>query len=129
MWFIVQDKASYKDDFGDSDNENEPDAYLQRVKAEGQERSDDDDDDSGESTDEDFNPDKEKVEDVADEYDSNLGTTDSDSEGGSDDSSKARRKEKKEKKKVHKERKESSVSDSYFCPYSINLYLSTFIIN
>lgn len=55
-----QDKAGYTDDFGDSDNEGEPDAYLARVKAEGKARDSDDDDDgsnSDESTDDDFNPD------------------------------------------------------------------------
>lgn len=62
------DKASYKDDFGDSDNEIEPDAYLMRVKAEAQERDEEDggDDDSDESTDEDFNPNQEES-DVAEE--------------------------------------------------------------
>ncbi|GAB6029829.1 hypothetical protein CHUAL_005538 [Chamberlinius hualienensis] len=48
------DQPSYKDDLVDSDQEEEPDAYLARVKAEGEER--DDDDDSGESSDESFNP-------------------------------------------------------------------------
>lgn len=54
-----QDKAGYNDDFGDSENEAEPDAYLARVKAEGKARDSDDDDgsDSDESTDDDFNPD------------------------------------------------------------------------
>lgn len=63
--FNYQDKPAYTgDDFGDSDNEAEPDAYLARVKREGQER--DEVDDSEESTDEDFNP--EGVEsDVAEE--------------------------------------------------------------
>ncbi|KAL3288710.1 hypothetical protein HHI36_003145 [Cryptolaemus montrouzieri] len=49
------EKANYKEDFGDSDNEAEPDAYLERVKAEAQEREGGDSED--ESTDEDFNPD------------------------------------------------------------------------
>lgn len=63
-----QDKSSYKDDFGDSDNENEPDAYLARVKAEAKERdSDDDGGDSDESTDEDFNPGEQNDDDVAEE--------------------------------------------------------------
>lgn len=51
-----QDKLNYGDDFGDSDKEDEPDAYLERVKAEAKERDDDDDDDDDESTDEDFKP-------------------------------------------------------------------------
>ncbi|GBP03484.1 FACT complex subunit Ssrp1 [Eumeta japonica] len=67
-------KGGYKDvDFGDSDNENEPDAYLARVKAEAREKDYDDDDDGSEeeSTDEDFNPTGD-VSDVAEEYDSNA---------------------------------------------------------
>ncbi|KAF9809667.1 hypothetical protein SFRURICE_016438 [Spodoptera frugiperda] len=60
------DKALYDDDFGDSDTEKEPDAYLERVKAEAKER-DSGDSDSDESTDEDFNPDKAKESDVAEE--------------------------------------------------------------
>lgn len=74
------DKANYKDDFGDSDSEKVPDAYLERVKAEAQEREGDSNDDD-ESTDEDFNP--EQVEsDVAEEFDSNPSTSE-DSEAGS----------------------------------------------
>lgn len=59
-----QDKAGYTDDFGDSDNEGEPDAYLARVKAEGKARDSDDEDDgsnSDESSDDDFNPDAGKL--------------------------------------------------------------------
>lgn len=64
FFFLIQDKAVYADDFGDSDNEVEPDAYLARVKAEGKARDSDDDDDgsnSDESTDDDFNPDAGKL--------------------------------------------------------------------
>lgn len=53
----------------------------------------------------------EKVEDVADEYDSNVSTT-SDSDADSDDSAarekKKKKKEKKEKKKTHREKSSSS---------------------
>lgn len=101
----MQDKSSYKDDFGDSDNEAEPDAYLARVKQEAEDR-DSDGEDSDESTDEDFNPDIENVEDVADEFDSNVDTTSESEDGDSDDSAKKKRKEKKEKKKSRKERKD-----------------------
>lgn len=111
IFHLSQDKAVY-DDFGDSDNEGEPDAYLARVKAEGKERVSDDDDDgsnSDESTDDDFNPDAEKVEDVADEYDSNVSSTDS--EDDSDDSAaREKKKKKKEKKEQRKERREKSSS-------------------
>lgn len=81
--YLFQDKAPYKDDdFGDSDNEAEPDAYLERVKAEAQERDDNDDNPSSdESTDEDFKPGAES--DVAEEYDSNHTDTSSDEESGS----------------------------------------------
>uniref|UniRef100_A0A1Q3EZC6 FACT complex subunit SSRP1 n=1 Tax=Culex tarsalis TaxID=7177 RepID=A0A1Q3EZC6_CULTA len=108
-------KNAYKEDFADSDNENEPDAYLARVKAEAKERDDDgdDDEDSEESTDEDFNP-NQAESDVAEEFDSNVeSSSEEDSEGGgggSDDSAKKKekekKKEKKEKKKERKERKE-----------------------
>lgn len=66
-----QDKPGYTiDDFGNSDEEKEPDAYLARVKREAQERAEDegdDDDDDDESTDEDFMPGGE-ASDVAEEY-------------------------------------------------------------
>ncbi|GLV33629.1 Structure specific recognition protein [Carabus blaptoides fortunei] len=102
------DKANYKDDFGDSDNEAEPDAYLARVKAEAKERdADDDDQGSDESTDEDFKPNQEES-DVAEEYDSNH--TDSESEAGSgagsdDDSKKKDKKPKEKREKKHKSAK------------------------
>jgi len=105
------DKGSHGDDFGGSDEEEAPDAYLARVKAEGKER-DAEDDSSGDSDadDDDFKPGEES--DVADEFDSNVGTTDSEasakgsgSGSGSDDESDAKSKKKKEKK-VKKEKKE-----------------------
>ncbi|KAL4716737.1 hypothetical protein ACJJTC_004856 [Scirpophaga incertulas] len=93
------DKALYDDDFGDSDTEKEPDAYLARVKAEAKERASDDSDGSDESTDEDFNPDKAKESDVAEEYDTNPSSSeDSDASGASNDSKKEKKKEKKPKK-------------------------------
>ncbi|XP_050080271.1 FACT complex subunit Ssrp1 [Anopheles maculipalpis] len=122
-------KASYKDDFADSDNEGEPDAYLARVKAEAKERDEDDDGtNSEESTDEDFNPNQQES-DVAEEFDSNVESSsdDSDDEDGSGGDSggsgtdggrekkrdkkkekKERVKEKSPKKKEKKERKESA---------------------
>lgn len=120
--FDFQDKSAYNDaDFGDSDNEAEPDAYLARVKAEGKEReSDDDGGDSDESTDDDFNPDAENVEDVADEYDSNVETT-SDSDADSDDSGQDKKKKKKEKKEKKKDRKEKSSSVSGNFSFSVTI--------
>lgn len=98
------DKASYKDDFGDSDNEVEPDAYLARVKAEAEERDDDGDDSDSESTDEDFNP-NEAESDVADEYDSNVQSDSSDS-GGDGAATGSGDEKKKLKKKAKKDRRE-----------------------
>ncbi|XP_029174781.1 FACT complex subunit Ssrp1 [Nylanderia fulva] len=91
------DKPKYDEDFGDSDQEDEPDAYLARVKAEAQEREDGDQNQDSEegSTDEDFNPNQD-VSDVAEEYDSNPNSSDSDED--SDASGASRKKEKKEKK-------------------------------
>ncbi|KAB0794819.1 hypothetical protein PPYR_11658 [Photinus pyralis] len=99
-----KDKTNYKDDFGDSDTEAAPDAYLERVKAEAQERGADESSD-GSSTDEDFSPGRQAESDVAEEFDSNPSTT-SDEESGSD-------KEKKEKKpkKEKKEKKAKTVSE------------------
>lgn len=65
--FFLQDKPSYAEDFGDSDQEDEPDAYLARVKAEAEERDEGEGGESeDESTDEDFNPDQQES-DVAEE--------------------------------------------------------------
>ncbi|XP_012277915.1 FACT complex subunit Ssrp1 [Orussus abietinus] len=90
------DKLNYDNDFGDSDQENEPDAYLARVKAEAQERDDDNQDSEEESTDEDFNPNQDES-DVAEEYDSNPNTSKSEDESDVSDGKKEK-KEKKEKK-------------------------------
>lgn len=59
-----QDGKYAAEDFGDSDQETAPDAYLARVKREGKQKDDDDDDDD-ESTDEDFKPpqDESEIED------------------------------------------------------------------
>lgn len=66
-FFSLQDKPSYAEDFGDSDQEDEPDAYLARVKAEAEERDEGAGGESEEgSTDEDFNPDQQES-DVAEE--------------------------------------------------------------
>lgn len=93
--------SNYAEDFGDSDND-VPDAYLNRVKAEAEERDSDESGSDEESTDEDFNPTAQES-DVAEEFDSNVSS--SDSEAGSDDSAKKKKKEKKEK---HREKKPAS---------------------
>ncbi|XP_046646508.1 FACT complex subunit Ssrp1-like isoform X2 [Daphnia pulicaria] len=84
------DKSAHGDDFGNSDEEEAPDAYLARVKAEGKQRDAIGDDSGGDSdeNDEDFKPGEES--DVAEEYDSNVATTDSeasDASGGAKASS------------------------------------------
>lgn len=99
------DKASYRDDFGDSDAENEPDAYLARVKAEANERESDDGESEDESTDEDFNP-VEAESDVAEEYDSNAQSSGSESKSGDSDGNEKR--SKKEKKRKEKPKASSS---------------------
>lgn len=91
------DKPNYADDFGDSDKEGEPDAYLARVKREAEERDDDIADSEDESTDEDFNPNQEES-DVAEEYDSNPTPTDSDAGSDAGSSEEKKKNEKKIKK-------------------------------
>jgi len=90
------DKLNYDEDFGDSDQEDEPDAYLARVKAEAQERDGDDNQDSEDgSSDEEFKPNQDES-DVAEEYDTDANS--SESEDDSDASAASHKKEKKEKK-------------------------------
>ncbi|XP_014244293.1 FACT complex subunit Ssrp1 isoform X2 [Cimex lectularius] len=109
------DKPTYAmDDFRDSDEEKEPDAYLARVKREGQERDDEDGGSSDESTDEDFKPQAEES-DVAEEYDTNPTPTDSDDDsdasgGGNEDGEKKEKKEKKEKREK-KKKKTTTISE------------------
>nr|SVE80011.1 EOG090X02Z1 [Daphnia magna] len=112
------DKSSHADDFGDSDEEEAPDAYLARVKAEGKQRDAVGDDSGGDSdeNDEDFKPGEES--DVAEEYDSNVATTDSEAsdasvaakgsagKAGSDDNDSDSKSKKKKDKKEEKEKKE-----------------------
>lgn len=93
------------DDLVDSDMENEPDAYLERVKHEGKLRDQDDSEDD-ESEDEDFKPGEES--DVEEEYDSEAAGSDSDDD--SDDSSDSRKRKKKQSSKQEKPAKKSSSS-------------------
>jgi structure-specific recognition protein 1 len=96
--------SNYAEDFGDSDKE-EPDAYLARVKAEAQERESDESGSDEESTDEDFNPNVAES-DVAEEFDSNVSSSDSE-DGSGDEEHKKKKKEKKEKReKKPREKKE-----------------------
>jgi len=107
-------KNKGKMDVGRKDNmsgsDDEPDHYMNRVRAEAQERFDDDgdEDDDMSSDDEEFNPDAAGGSDaeVAEEYDSNA--SDSSDESGSD--SGAEKKKKKEKKSP-KPKKAKTVSE------------------
>ncbi|XP_061899392.1 FACT complex subunit SSRP1-like [Entelurus aequoreus] len=95
-------------EYSDSD-EDQHDAYLERMKAEGkirEEGNDSDDSDSG--SDESFNP-GEEDDDIAEEYDSKASASDSSEEGGSgseEDGSKKQKVKKPKEVKVKKERKE-----------------------
>lgn len=101
------DKAPYRDDMSGSDDEDNHDAYLERMKAEGKDRQSGDEDDDSDSSDESYNP-NESASDVAEEYDSNPPTTSSNSsdsggssggEGEGNEEKQKKRKEKQEKKK------------------------------
>nr|CAG4642375.1 EOG090X02Z1 [Evadne anonyx] len=106
------DKGGHGDDFGGSDEEEAPDAYLARVKAEGKERDAEDDSSDSDGDDDDFKPGEES--DVALEFDSNVGTTDSEASakgsgsdaGSSSDDGSSKKKKEKKVKKVKKEKKE-----------------------
>ncbi|XP_010899813.1 FACT complex subunit SSRP1a isoform X2 [Esox lucius] len=88
-------------EYSDSDDD-QHDAYLERMKAEGKIREEGDgSDDSEGETDESFNPGEES--DVAEEYDSNASESDSGSGGG--DSEDEGKKKPAKKVKVVKERK------------------------
>ncbi|XP_063814622.1 FACT complex subunit SSRP1 isoform X1 [Pseudophryne corroboree] len=89
------------DDYADSDDEQQHDAYLERMKEEGKIRENADSDDSGDETDESFNPGEEEDE-VAEEFDSNP--SNSSSSAGSDDDE-GEKKKKAKKAKIVKERK------------------------
>jgi len=115
------DKGGHGDDFGGSDEEEAPDAYLARVKAEGKERDAEDSSGDSDEDDDDFKPGEES--DVAEEFDSNVGTSDSDASdksavgSGGDGSdhgsgSDAKTSKKKKEKKAKKERKEKEPKKS-----------------
>ncbi|XP_032383077.1 FACT complex subunit SSRP1a isoform X1 [Etheostoma spectabile] len=91
------------DEYSDSDDD-QHDAYLERMKAEGKirEEGNDSEESDGES-DESFNP-GEEDDDIAEEYDSNASASDSSDDGG--DSDDASEKKKPKKPKVVKEKKE-----------------------
>ncbi|XP_075959265.1 FACT complex subunit SSRP1a [Anarhichas minor] len=92
------------DEYSDSD-EDQHDAYLERMKAEGKirEEGNDSEESDGES-DESFNP-GEEDDDIAEEYDSNASASDS-SEDGDDSDGENSKKKKAKKAKVVTEKKE-----------------------
>ncbi|MBN3305407.1 SSRP1 protein, partial [Amia calva] len=96
--------------YSDSD-EDQHDAYLERMKEEGkirEEAANDSSDESGEETDESFNP-GEEDEEIAEEYDSNASASDSsgeDGDGGNDSEEEEKKKKPAKKAKVEKEKKE-----------------------
>lgn len=49
-WYALQDKAPYRDDMSGSDDEDNHDAYLERMKAEGKDRQSGDKDDDSDSS-------------------------------------------------------------------------------
>ncbi|XP_031646009.1 FACT complex subunit SSRP1-like isoform X2 [Oncorhynchus tshawytscha] len=103
---------SKNNEYSDSD-EDQHDAYLERMKAEGKIREEGDgSNDSDEETDESFNPGEES--DVAEEYDSNASESESGSGGdGSDDEGKKKKPAKKAKVvKERKPRKEKKQKDT-----------------
>uniref|UniRef100_A0A4W6DFK9 FACT complex subunit SSRP1 n=1 Tax=Lates calcarifer TaxID=8187 RepID=A0A4W6DFK9_LATCA len=89
------------DEYSDSDDD-QHDAYLERMKAEGKIREEGND--SDESDDESFNP-GEEDDDIAEEYDSNASASDSSEEGDESEDESAKKKKAK-KAKVVKEKKE-----------------------
>ncbi|XP_059202744.1 FACT complex subunit SSRP1a [Centropristis striata] len=92
------------DEYSDSD-EDQHDAYLERMKAEGKIREEGNDtDESDAESDESFNP-GEEDDDIAEEYDSNASASDS-SEDGDDSDDDSAKKKKPKKVKVVKEKKE-----------------------
>ncbi|XP_029430661.1 FACT complex subunit SSRP1 isoform X2 [Rhinatrema bivittatum] len=105
-------KQSY-DEYADSD-EDQHDAYLERMKEEGKirENANDSSDDDGDETDESFNPGEEEDE-IAEEFDSEVSASSSSNEGDSDNQEEKKKpakrpkivKEKKPRKKASEGKK------------------------
>lgn len=83
----AEDSTANMDDMLDSDQEeDEPDAYLHRVKSEARERDESDDEDE---SDDDFNPDKASGgSDVAEEFDTDHDSSSEGEEGEGDEEKK-----------------------------------------
>uniref|UniRef100_A0A2K5F5S6 FACT complex subunit SSRP1 n=1 Tax=Aotus nancymaae TaxID=37293 RepID=A0A2K5F5S6_AOTNA len=105
------------DEYADSD-EDQHDAYLERMKEEGkirEENANDSSDDSGEETDESFNPGEEE-EDVAEEFDSNASASSSSNEGDSDRDEKKRKQLKKAKMAKDRKSRKKGIRFTFSCP-------------
>jgi structure-specific recognition protein 1 len=99
-------KVSYDDDLLDSEEEDNHDAYLHRMKAEGKQRveaGEDDLMDSDDSSDESFAP-PESGSEVAEEYDSNPETTSSDDSDEDYSASGTDAEEEREKRRIKKDK-------------------------
>ncbi|XP_016414406.1 FACT complex subunit SSRP1-like [Sinocyclocheilus rhinocerous] len=93
------------DGYSDSD-EDQHDAYLERMKEEGKIREEGDGSDESEGdSDESFNP-GEEDDDVPEEYDSNASESDSEADDGDSEEESKKKKPEKKPKKVVKEKKE-----------------------
>ncbi|XP_055765581.1 FACT complex subunit SSRP1 isoform X1 [Salvelinus fontinalis] len=101
-----------KDDMLEDSDEDQHDAYLERMKEEGKirEEANDSDDSDGES-DESFNPGEEE-DDIAEEYDSKASASDSSAEGGDSDREKKKRPAKKAKVVKEKKPRKKKPKDS-----------------
>ncbi|KAK3580815.1 hypothetical protein CHS0354_025160 [Potamilus streckersoni] len=112
--------SSYAEDMMDSDEDDNHDAYMVRMKAEGKEREEEEDMnfDSDDSSDVSFNPGSLTGSEVAEEYDSNPPSTDSsysigdysggsgsESDSGSDAEERQKRREKDKEKRKSKSAK------------------------
>ncbi|XP_035206480.1 FACT complex subunit Ssrp1-like [Stegodyphus dumicola] len=112
----TKEKPVYnEDELVDSDVEDEPDAYLQRVKAEGREREEGGGSTDEESSDESFAP-EESGSEVAEEYDSNPPTSsdsdeDASDKGSGDDSGETEKKVKEKKPKESKPKSAKTVKE------------------
>uniref|UniRef100_A0A3B1JXZ5 FACT complex subunit SSRP1 n=1 Tax=Astyanax mexicanus TaxID=7994 RepID=A0A3B1JXZ5_ASTMX len=100
----LREDMKKKDGYSDSD-EDEHDAYLERMKEEGKIREEGDDDSEGDESDESFNPGEEE-DDVAEEFDSNASVSDSEAEDGDSEDEGKKKKPEKKPKKAPKEKKE-----------------------
>uniref|UniRef100_A0A8D3BC77 FACT complex subunit SSRP1 n=1 Tax=Scophthalmus maximus TaxID=52904 RepID=A0A8D3BC77_SCOMX len=105
LLFYFQGMKGKIDEYSDSD-EDQHDAYLERMKAEGKIREEgNDSDESDGGSDESFNP-GEEDDDIAEEYDSNASASDSSEDGDDSEDDGAKKKKPVKKPKVVKEKKE-----------------------